>query len=296
MTGIGAQDVPGRWLTAAEVARASHLRQDLVERFLPAGQPQENLYGRELVSVAQFVKALTDLGTPTAAVEVAVAELRARPEAAFNVALRDAGGGSRWHFNPKLSAGLTRRPRTRTVIGLTTAAALLVGGVMAVTLSNREDAATAAGPTPRSSTAKSVPVEVVTPAAMDDPKGKAAQAFTATKPDPVCARWQRVSAGFDGKQQAWAKTDHRVAAAHWSPKQRSVTMAMIPVMRQEAAELRRLADESKDPLLTGLLRAQSRYVDNYAAKLPKFQSADHANWTAATAMDGAVKAVCSTPR
>jgi len=75
-----------------------------------------------------------------------------------------------------------------------------------------------------------------------------------------------------------------------------VTLAVIPVMRQEAAELRALADKATDPLLIGLLRAQSRYVDNYATKLPKFEPADHANWTAAGAMDAAVKAACSTPR
>lgn len=148
-----------------------------------------------------------------------------------------------------------------------------------------------------SSAAKPVPAESVSSSVREDrPGAKPAQAFAAANPDPVCVRWQRVSAGYDGKQQAWAKTDHRVAAARWSPKQRSVTMAVIPVMRQEAVELRRLADESNDPLLAGLMRAQSRYVDNYAAKLPKFEPADHASWTAATAMDGAVKAVCSTPR
>ncbi|OCB51712.1 hypothetical protein A5722_30745 [Mycobacterium vulneris] len=295
MTGIGAEDVPGHWLTAAEVARSSRLREDLVERFLPAAQPQENLYGRDLVSVARFVKVLTDLGTPTAAVEVAVAELRARPDAAFNVALRGAGHGSRRRFDSRLNNGLVRRPRTRTVIGVTTAAALLVGGVMAINLSRHDAPATTAAPTPPTP-AKPVPAEVVASSIRDDPGAKSAQAFAAAKPDPVCAQWQRVSAGYDGKQQAWAKTDHRVAVARWSPKQRSVTMAVIPVMRQEAVDLRRLADESSDPLLTGLLRAQSRYVDNYAAKLPKFQPADHAGWTAATALDGAVKAVCSTPR
>ncbi|AMD54923.1 hypothetical protein ATO49_14680 [Mycolicibacterium fortuitum subsp. fortuitum DSM 46621 = ATCC 6841 = JCM 6387] len=63
MSGIGTEDVPGHWLTASEIARASRLREDLVERFLPAGQPQSNLYGRDLVAVARFVKVLTDLGT-----------------------------------------------------------------------------------------------------------------------------------------------------------------------------------------------------------------------------------------
>ncbi|MBP2452457.1 hypothetical protein [Mycolicibacterium lutetiense] len=288
MTGFVGEDVPGHWLTAAEVARASELREDLVERFLPAVPPQENLYGRDLVSVARFVKALTDLGTPTAAVEVAVAELRARPDAAFNVAL-GAGGTGRRPLGVKLTGA-----RVWKTVGVTTAAALLVGGVVAVTTTGRHDDQPAAGTA--SSSAKPVPAEVITSTATGDPGSKSAQAFAAQKPDPVCAQWQRASAGYDGKQQTWAKGDHRVAAARWSRKQRAVTMSVIPIMRQEADELRRLADKATDPLLTGLLRAQSRYVDNYATKLPKFEPADHANWTAAIAMDGAVKAACSTPR
>lgn len=290
MSGIGADDVPGHWLTAAEIARASQLREDLVERFLPPGQPQTDLYGRDLVSVARFVKVLTDLGTPTAAVEVAVAELRARPDAAFNVALR-TGGTGRSSLGTRLAGNRTRMLKT---IGTTTAAVLLVGGLVAVTVPRHEGEQAAAGPTP--SGAKPVPAEVVASTVTDRSGSRPVQAFAASKPDPVCSQWQRASAGFDGKQQTWVKTDHRVPAARWSPRQRSVTLAVVPVMRQEAAELRALADKATDPLLTGLLRAQSRYLDNYAAKLPKFEPADHANWTAATAMDAAVKAVCATPR
>lgn len=291
MSGIGTEDVPGHWLTASEIARASQLREDLVERFLPAGQPQSNLYGRDLVAVARFVKVLTDLGTPTAAVEVAVAELRARPDAAFNMALRAGGGAGHRPLAPKLTGNRTRILKT---VGAATAAAVLVGVVVAVTTSVHRDEQTTAGPAV--SGAKPVPAEAVASTVTDEPGSGPAQAFAAPKPDPVCPQWQRASAGYDGKQQAWVKTDHRVPAARWSPKQRSLTLAVVPVMRQEAAELRRLADKATDPLLAGLLRAQSRYVDNYATKLPKFEPADHANWTAATAMDGAVKAVCSTPR
>ncbi|MBU9765091.1 hypothetical protein FR943_14720 [Mycobacterium sp. TNTM28] len=289
MSAIGAEDVPGHWLTAAEVARASQLREDLVDRFLPAVQPPENLYSRDLVSVARFVKALTDLGTPTAAVEVAVTELRARPDAAFSVALGSGSGGGR-RLPVALSA---RRARAWRTIGVATAAALLVGGAVAITWPRDADEQ-AAHPAP-TETAKPIPAEAVASTGAK-PGGQAVQAFAAAKPDPVCDPWQRTSAGFDRKQQAWAKTDHRLPAARWSPKQRSVTLAVVPVLREEAAELRGLADKAKDPLLTGLLRAQSRYLDSYAGKLPKFEPRDHAHWTAATAMGGAVKAVCTTTR
>ncbi|WP_157561089.1 hypothetical protein [Mycobacterium sp. E802] len=289
MTGIGTEDVPGHWLTAAEIAQASQLREDLVARFLPTMQPPENLYSRDLVSVARFVKALTDLGTPTAAVEVAVAELRARPDAAFHVAL---GSGSRWPSGACLATG---RSRTWKAVGAATAAVLIVGGVLAVTLPNNEEGQAASAPTSPPST-KTIPAEPVSSAASDQAGARPAQAFAAAKPDPICVQWQRASAGFDGRQRAWAKTDHGVPAARWTPKQRSITMAVVPVMREEAAELRRLSDKATDPLLVNLLRAQSKYVDNYAAKLSTFQPADQAHWTAATAMDGAVKAVCATPR
>ncbi|MDH6193966.1 hypothetical protein M2272_000587 [Mycobacterium frederiksbergense] len=286
MTEIGTEDVPGHWLTAAELARASYLREDQVERFLPATPPQENLYSRDLVSVARFVKVLTDLGTPTAAVEVAVTELRARPDAAFSVALGSGSNRARLY---------TKRMRSWKAVGATTAAALLIGGVAAVALSGRDDAQAVAVPAPTNTAnaAKPVPAEAVAPAAIEAP---AALAFASALPDPICVQWQRASAGYDAKQQAWAKSDPRVPAARWSPKQRDVTMAVIPVMREEAAELRSLADKAKDPLLAGLLRGQSRYVENYAARLPKFQPGDQVNWTAATALGGAVKAICSTPR
>lgn len=292
MTDIGTEDVPGHWLTAAEIARASRLRADLVERFLPAVPPPENLYSRDLVSVARFVKALTDLGTPTAAVEVAVSELRARPDAAFGVALGSGSAGGRWPLSGRGGAG---RARAWKAIGATAAAALLVGGVATVTLSGHEEPPTAAGGPAPATAAAPVPAEVVS-AATGTTAAQPAQAFAAAKPDPACAQWQRVSAGYDTKRQPWAKTDHRVSAARWTPRQRSVTLAVIPVLREEAAELRRLADKAKDPLLSGLLRAQSRYVETYAAKLPKFEPGDQVHWTAATAMGGAVKAVCSTPR
>ncbi len=236
--------------------------------FCRATQPQQNLYGRDLVSVARFVKVLTDLGTPTAAVEVAVTELRSRPDAAFKMALRGAGDGGRWPFD----AGLTKRPRMRTVIGVTTAARHCWS---AVSWRSRCRGVRPSRPLPnRQSQAgrNPFPAEVIASSARDAPVAKPTQAFAAAKPDPCAVSGNEPVPDTTAKQQAWTKTDHRVAAARWSPKQRTVTMSVIPVMRQEAAELRRLADESMDPLRGGLLRAQSRYVDNYAAKLAEVRA------------------------
>lgn len=277
MSSFAPDITPGRWLTAAEVARASNLREDLVERFLPSMEPPEALYSGDLVAIARFVKQLTDLGTPAAAIEVAVAELRARPDAAFKVAL--GSGRHRAYFD-------TNRRRVWQSVVAAVVAVVLVGGVASAVLTRDEAEPTSAAPT---TDAKPVPAESVAPAVMN---------FAAIpgKADPVCAPWERSSASYGAKLQAWVKTDPRVPAARWSPKQRAVTLAVIPVMRQEAAELRRLADKARDPLLANLLRGQAMYEDAYAGRLPQFQPTDHALWKASSALSGSVKAICSAAK
>ncbi|KWX25217.1 hypothetical protein AFM11_07345 [Mycolicibacterium wolinskyi] len=274
MSSFAPDVTPGRWLTAAEVARASNLREDLVERFLPAMEPPEALYSGDLVSIARFVKQLTDLGTPAAAIEVAVAELRARPDAAFKVAL--GSGRHRASFD----AG---KRRIWMSVGATVIAAVLVGAIATTFFGPDDTGSTTAAPATET---KPVPAEPVAPTVMHF-------AAIPAKADPVCGQWERASAAYGAKLQAWVKTDPRVPATRWSPKQRSVTMAVIPVMREEAAGLRQLADKARDPLLADLLRGQAMYESAYADRLPHFQPGDHALWKAASSLSGSVKAICS---
>lgn len=270
--------VSGHWLTAAEIARASDLREDLVERFLPAMEPPEALYSGDLVAIARFVKELTDLGTPAAAVEVAVAELRGRPDAAFSVAL---GTGTR------RAALDTNRIRGWVATAAAAAVALIVGGVVGVYAGSGGDANGAVSPP--TAVAKAVPAQAVAPSVTKVP----AVPTVPAKTDPVCGEWGRVAASFGARQQAWAKTDPRVPASRWSPRQRAVTMAVIPVLKEEAAAMRRLADKAADPFLAGLMKGQAVYEDEYAKRLPKFQPRDHDYWKAASALSGTVKTVCS---
>ncbi|WP_317158183.1 hypothetical protein [[Mycobacterium] appelbergii] len=240
--------------------------------------PPEALYSADLVAIARFVKELTDLGTPAPAVEVAVAELRGRPDAAFRVAL---GNGSR---RAAFDGG---RIRGWVSVGAAAAVALIIGGAVGVYAgSGSQRDSTASDPV---AVAKAVPAEAVTPAVKKVPAVPAVPA----KADPVCAEWGRVAASFSKKQQAWAKTDPRVPASRWSPKQRAVTLAVIPVMKEEAAAMRRLADKAVDPFLVGIMKGQAVYEDEYAKRLPKFQPRDHDYWQAASALRGTVKSVCS---
>ncbi|CDO26678.1 hypothetical protein MMAG44476_09957 [Mycolicibacterium mageritense DSM 44476 = CIP 104973] len=267
----------GHWLTASEVARASQLREDLVERFLPAAEPPEALYSGDLVAVARFVKQLTDLGTPAPAIEVAVAELRSRPDAAFKVAL--GTGRHRAPFDMK-------RRKVWLSVGASVVAALVVAGITSTVFTGDDQKAETAAPAPRP---EPVPADVIAPAVMNI-------ATIPTRPDPVCAQWERASASYGAKLQAWVKTDPRIPASRWSPKQRAVTLAVIPVMRDEATGLRKLADKAEYPLLAELLRGQAKYEDAYADRLPNFKPGDQALWKAASSLSGTVKAICSAAK
>ena len=275
MSSSTSETASGHWLTAREVARASQLRQDLVERFLPAADPPEPLYSADLVSIAHFVKQLADLGTPTPAIEVAVAELRARPDASFKVALN----------NGKHRAPATDRRRRvlRTTGAAAAAAAVVIGGIVGTTVNwGGEEIA----PQTRKSDA---PPAAIAPAVLDVPR-------IPTTRDPVCATWEKASASYGAKLHAWIKTDRRIPAKRWSPKQRDVTMAVIPVMREEAGGLRKMADAAHDPLLAEVLRGQARYEEAFAAELPKFEPNDQALWNASSSLSASVKAICSAAK
>lgn len=275
MTSTAPDAAPGHWLTAAEVARASELREDLVERFLPAMEPPEALYSGDLVAIARFVKELTDLGTPAPAIEVAVAELRGRPDAAFSVAL---GNGRR-----RAAFGASRI-RTWATVGATAVTALIIGGVVGG-FAGLGDPGEGPASAP-AAVAKAIPAEAI------KPKAKEVHAVT-EKPDPVCAEWGKVAASYGKKQHAWSKLDPRVPASKWSPKHRKVALAVVPVLREEAEALRRLAGKAVDPVLAGLMKRQAVYEDTYASRLPKYRPDDHDYWKKAAALDGTVKALCA---
>lgn len=68
------------WMSRAELAQASGLREDLLARFIPAAEtPNGPMYPAHQMALAVYVKELTDHNLPPAVVEEKIREFTSRP-------------------------------------------------------------------------------------------------------------------------------------------------------------------------------------------------------------------------
>ncbi len=269
MTTSYAPPAAGRWISAAELAHESGLREDLVVRFMPADQSgPAPMYAAAIVPLAKYIKKLADLNAPASAIHAAVRDLQNNPGATFQLGMA-------------AESGKTRPGRVPAMIGGAAAVALIVGGIAGGLIGAGTHNQTAAPP------AAPVTVTAAAPTIL---------ATVPTTPDPACGDWARIVDEYNGKQAAWTKTDPSLSADQWSPEQRSLTLSMIPVMHAEAADMRRLAGQARDPYLAGLMSGQAAYEEEYAGRLANYQPSDHKFWDAVISFSGAVKAECTATR
>ncbi len=266
MTTYAPQTAPGRWISSAELARESGLREDLVQRFMPADTTGPvPMYNAGAVPLARYIKRLTDMGMPSSAIDAAVRELHNNSGAMMQISLAAPEAPS-------------RRGRLLAVSGAAAAAALIIGGVIGGLIgSGTRDTAAPTAPAPVTVTAEAPPIDVSVP----------------TSADPVCAEWSPLADGYRAKRAAWVAIDPNISAAQWSPDQRAANMAVIPTLRAEADDLRRLAGKAQNDLLATLMRSQAQYEDAYANRLPNYQPNDQRLWQAVTDFGNSVNSVCT---
>lgn len=115
-------------------------------------------------------------------------------------------------------------------------------------------------------------------------------------PDPVCAEWAPIADAYAAKLKDWGSRsgDPTLPASTWTPEQRALNLASIPIMRDQVEDLKRLATRAKDPFLASLLRAQAMYEDAFIPRLPNYEPSDRPLWQAAYDFSGAVRAACTT--
>ncbi|MEN4476595.1 hypothetical protein [Mycolicibacterium cosmeticum] len=267
MTTYAPQTAPGRWISSAELARESGLREDLVQRFMPADTTGPvPMYNAGAVPLAKYVKRLTDMGTPSSAIDAAVRELHNNSGAMMQISLAAPVAPS-------------RRGRLLAISGAAAAAALIVGGVIGGLVgSGTRDVAAPGGP----------PAAVTVTA-----EAPSAAASVPVSPDPVCAEWNPIATDYATKQAAWAKTDPNVPASDWTPEDRALNLGIVPVLRAQVADMRRLAGKAEDPILKGLMLQQAAYEEVYAERLPNYQPSDQKLWQATVHFSSAVNSMCT---
>lgn len=266
MTTYAPQAAPGHWLSAAELAQESGLRADLVARFVPANErgPMP-LYSADQIPLAQFVKKLTDAGTPASAIDVAVRDL-----------VDPAGAQARAARSGPPRRGLPGGRVATALIALGVGAVGLTGGLLLGGLGN--DKGTSVKSAPVTVTAEAPP-----PAAATIPQ----------VPDRVCSEWAAITKGYMARREEWVATDPNLPASQWSSQQRALTAAVIPMMREESAELKALAERATAPELRMLLQLSAEYQGAFADRLSAYVPADHDLWAAAIRFADAADSFCS---
>lgn len=258
-----------RWMSLPELAAATGLTPAQISQFVPATPtPEGPRFNPHQTALARVVRNLTDVAAPDAAIHTAVADLNQRPYA-------DVLAAADKH--PARPRRPSRGKRIALAAGAIAALLIagLIGGAIGAT-TNRHDQASPPAAAPQTITV----TEPLNPA-------------IPTTPDPVCAEWAPLAANYHGRRTAWAKTDPDVPAAQWSPEQRQLSLSVIPVMREEAADMRRLADKAKDPVLKAMLQLRALYEAAYADRLPNYTPPeDQRLWVAATDFSNAVNSMC----
>ncbi|ORW12224.1 hypothetical protein [Mycobacterium kyorinense] len=259
-------------MTLAEISRESGLRQDLVTSFVPGVDTASGkLYSAHHVALARYVKELTDLNVPSAAVQVAVHDLESRSDSQIDLLMAQA---RRQH-------GITRA-RVWAGISAAAAAALLIGGIAGGLIGYSNG-------TGHSTTEASAPTTITAPA-----KPAQINPTIPVTPDPVCAEWSPITQDYLSKERDWAHgTDPHVAMAQRTPEQQALTRAVIPIMRDEVADMRRMAGKAQDPLLKALMQGQAMYEEAYADRLPNYQPSDDRLWVASVDFGNAVNSMCT---
>lgn len=257
------------WMSRAELAQASGLREDLVARFIPATDtPNGPMYPAQQMALAVYVKELTDHNLPAALVDEKVREFTARPPARAPL------------YAPPAHA--TSRRGLWTAVGGAATAALILGGILGGLIGSSNSG---------SSNASGAPATVTVEAAAPQ-----LNPAIPASPDPVCAEWAPIADSYAAKLKEWGSRggDPNLPASTWTPEQRALNMASIPIMRDQVEDLKRLAAKAKDPFLASLLRAQAMYEDAFIPRLPNYQPSDRPLWQAAYDFSGAVRAACTT--
>lgn len=256
-------------MSLPELVAATGLPPAQISQFVPATPtPDGPRYNPHQIAIARVVRNLTEVAAPVAAIHAAVADLNQRPYADI-IAAADKHPG---------------RPRSRgkwisLMVGAVAAllVAGLIGGAIDVTTNSNDQAL----PPPPAPAPQTITVtEPLTPA-------------IPTTPDPVCAEWSRLNDDYRAKRADWVNTDPDIPAGQWSAEQRTLNMALIPVMRDQAADMRRLADKAEDPVLRTMLQMEAMYMDAYVGRLPTYTPpADQRLWVAATDFGNAVNSLC----
>lgn len=92
------------------------------------------------------------------------------------------------------------------------------------------------------------------------------------KPDSTCTEWVAMAERFDKDTQAWRAVDTNISASDWTPEQKAVIDAAIPVMEANAEDMERLGRNSGNPVWEDFAVFAAQYRRAYVQSVPTYTS------------------------
>lgn len=115
-----------------------------------------------------------------------------------------------------------------------------------------------------------------------------------TTPDSVCSD---LNPTLDQLLQnpvfkSWLNTDPKIPLSSWSPEQRALTDAVVPVMASTADALEKLATRSSNAIVQDFISLGVQYRRVYIAALPTYQPSDDSIYAAGQYAPGIMLGAC----
>lgn len=92
--------------------------------------------------------------------------------------------------------------------------------------------------------------------------------------------------------KVWLNGDASVTASNWSPEQKSLTDAVIPVMTTTADALEQVALKSSNPIVRDIIQLGVQYRRTFVESLPTYQANDQNIYLAGQYAPGVVSQAC----
>ncbi|QZH66303.1 hypothetical protein [Mycolicibacterium farcinogenes] len=90
------------------------------------------------------------------------------------------------------------------------------------------------------------------------------------KPNSTCADWTAMAERFDKDTKAWRAIDTNISAGEWTPEQKAVIDAAIPVMETNADDMERLGRGSGNAVWEDLAVFAAQYRRAYIQAVPTY--------------------------
>jgi hypothetical protein len=114
-----------------------------------------------------------------------------------------------------------------------------------------------------------------------------------TRADPVCSEWLSTYEKFDVDTAEWRRLDPNIPAAQWTPEQKAVVDAVVPVMTAFADKAAQLGQSTKNPTFQDFAVLSAQYRRAYLFALPTYTPSDNYLVTSSTFIAMSINPACS---